>query len=200
MLVIRRALRHPEWVPSFADETRWNRLALPNLHAGSDVRPWHLVQRQAGRGDLDPKSLACYGLLRADTDQDAVALRAGAAGQPADRSFLGPGGERLAASGKQVLLLAWDNAGWHISQRVRAWIKGHNRRVRRKGGGRLVARRLPVKSPWLNAIESKWAQGKKAIVEPGRLLTAQETTERVGVYSHGDPEPPLVQPMEKKVA
>src|SRR5690349_11669974 len=30
--------------------------------------------------------------------------------------------ERLAAEGRKALLLVWDNAAWHKSQRVRAWI------------------------------------------------------------------------------
>jgi hypothetical protein len=38
---------------------------------------------------------------------------------------------------------------------------------------------LAVKSPWLNPIEPKWAPGKKAIVEPERLLAANEVG-RVG--------------------
>ena len=39
---------------------------------------------------------------------------------------------------------------------------------------RIVACSLPIKSPWLNPIEPKWVHGKRAIVEPDRLLTAQE--------------------------
>ena len=29
---------------------------------------------------------------------------------------------RLAAEGTTALLLVWDNASWHISQAVRAWL------------------------------------------------------------------------------
>jgi len=41
---------------------------------------------------------------------------------------------------------------------------------------------LPVKAPWLNAIEPKWVHGKRAIIEPGRKLTAAEVMERVWGY------------------
>ena len=58
---------------------------------------------------------------------------------------------------------------------------------------------LPVKSPWLNPIEPKWAHGKKAIVEPDRLLSAAEVCDRVYAYYGCDPEAPLVQQTEKKV-
>ena len=47
---------------------------------------------------------------------------------------------------------------------------------------------LPVKSPWLNPIEPKWVHGKRAIVEPTRLLSAHEVADRVCAYvgcSHG---------------
>ena len=88
----------------------------------------------------------------------------------------------MGAEGKRALLLVWDNAAWHVSGRVRAWIKVHNRKAKGEGGVRIVACVLPVKSPWLNPIEPKWAHGKKAIVEPERLLAANEIRARVYDY------------------
>ena len=83
---------------------------------------------------------------------------------------------RLQHAGVRVWLLIWDNASWHVSKRVRAWIRAHNRTVKRGGAGvRILPCYLPVKSPWLNPIEPKWVHGKRAIVEPTRLLSAQET-------------------------
>ena len=73
------------------------------------------------------------------------------------------------------MLLVWDNASWHISKRVRSWIKGHNRRAKADGGVRIVSCPLPVKAPWLNRIEPKWVHGKRAIIEPDRPLTAAES-------------------------
>ena len=87
--------------------------------------------------------------------------------------------DRLAAAGKAALLLVWDNAAWHVSKEVRAWLRGHNRGVKRAGTGvRLVACRLPVKSPWLNPIEPKWVHGKRRAAAPDRTLTARETAAR----------------------
>ena len=45
-------------------------------------------------------------------------------------------------------------------------------------GVRIVACRLPIKSPWLNPIESKWVHGKRRAVAPDRTLSARETAER----------------------
>jgi DDE superfamily endonuclease len=53
------------------------------------------------------------------------------------------------------LLPVWDKASWHASRRVRSWIMAHNLRAKAEDGVRIVACFLPVKAPWLNAIEPK---------------------------------------------
>jgi len=99
--------------------------------------------------------------------------------------------------GKRVMPLIWDNATWHLSQQVRQWISNHNRQVKQSGTGvRLIVCQLPVKSPWLNAIEPKWIHAKRAIVEPDRKLTPQELKTRVCDYF----ECPLLEPLAKKVS
>jgi hypothetical protein len=194
------AATHPDWVLGFQDETWWSRLARPALHAWAGDEPLRLVERAPRRTDPDPKALACYGLLRADTGQMLLRFVQGRPVSQVTEDYLGWVCARLAAEGKTALLLVWDNASWHVSRRVRAWIRAHNRRAKVDGGVRVVAGFLPVKSPWLNAIEPKWAHGKKAIVEPDRLLTAEEVRQRVCAYYHCDREVPLVQATEKKVA
>jgi len=89
---------------------------------------------------------------------------------------------RLASEGKEALLMIWDNASWHISKEVRAWVRAHNRRVKQEGGCRLLVCRLPSKSPWLNNIEPKWVHGKRAVVEPERTLLADELKGRLCDY------------------
>jgi len=80
----------------------------------------------------------------------------------------------------RALRLVWDNASWHISHTVRAWIRTHNRQVKQeKKGVRILPCHLPTKSPWLNPIEPKWIHGQRKIVEPARLLTAREIEDRV---------------------
>jgi hypothetical protein len=56
-----------------------------------------------------------------------------------------------------------------------------------------VAGRLPVKSPWLNLVESKWAHGKRAVAEPERLLTAQQLKDRVCGYDGCEQSEPVQQ-------
>ena len=104
------------------------------------------------------------------------------AGRPVSgitRAFLAWVADRLAAEGVRVLALVWDNAAWHVSREVRAWITAHDRRVKRDGGCRLLVCRLPSRSPWLNPIEPRWAHGKRAVAEPDRTLTGQELRQRL---------------------
>jgi transposase len=106
---------------------------------------------------------------------------------------------RLAVQGISGLLLIWDNASWHKSQQVRDWIRLHNRTVKQSGQGvRIVVCLLPSKSPWLNPIEPKWIHGKRAVSEPGRLLSADELEARVYAYYGCTSEAHLVMP--EKVA
>jgi hypothetical protein len=188
----------------FQDETWWSRLAQPSLSAwAADDRPLRLVEQTVAKTDPDPKALACYGLLvRAEAKTPERALLRFVDGRPISAvttAFLAWCCARLAAQGKRVLVLIWDNAAWHVSREVRAWRRAHNRQVKRDGQGvRIIACSLPVKSPWLNAIEPKWTHTKQHIVEPERLLTAQELAERVCAALGCPHEPHLSMP--KKVA
>jgi len=146
-----------------------------------------LIERTVARDDPDPKALACYGLLVRQWDaagqRDERMLLRFVTGRPVSAlttQFLDWCCARLAAQGKTALLLVWDNASWHISKAVRGWIKAHNRAVKRgEARVRIVVCPLPTKSPWLNPIEPKWMHGKRWIVEPARLLTADEIAVRV---------------------
>lgn len=84
--------------------------------------------------------------------------------------------------GKRALALIWDNAGWHLSKRLRHWIRAYNLQAKRDGKVRLLTLRLPRKSPWLNPIEVRWLHAKRATWEPQRLLSLDELRERLSAY------------------
>jgi transposase len=184
--LIRLSASHPEWALGFEDEVWWSRLARPGVCAwAEEEHPLRLTALTVPKDDPDPKAVACYGLyLRGFRGEggDEIWLRF-VEGRPVSgitTQFLAWCCEGLAAAGKKALLLVWDNASWHISQEVRGWIRAHNRQVKREGKGvRIVVCGLPIKSPWLNAIEPKWVHGKRRVVEAERLLTAWELIERV---------------------
>jgi hypothetical protein len=79
------------------------------------------------------------------------------------------------------------------TKEVRSWLRAHNRDVRRTGQGvRIVACYLPIKSPWLNRIEPHWVHGKRKVVEPAGLLSAQELANRICAHFGCDHEPHLI--------
>src|SRR4051794_41639398 len=104
------------------------------MHAWADCGPVRMRELEADKEDPDPKALACYGLLRGDTGGMLLRFVEGRPVSQVTEDFLAWACQRLAGEGKRALLLIWDNASWHVSPRVRSWIKAHNRRVKRDGG------------------------------------------------------------------
>lgn len=163
-------------------------MTQPDLHAWVDEgAALRLVEQIVPKADPDRKALACYGLLVScpaapTTLPEQVWLRL-VEDRPISAvttQYLAWCCDKLAKLGKKALLMIWDNASWHISKAVRNWIRDHNRAVKQQGTGvRIVACYLPSKSPWLNRIEPHWMHAKRKIVEPARLLTAQELADRV---------------------
>jgi len=151
------------------------------VEAGEPVR---LLQKEPSKDDPEPKALSCYGLYLPELKETWLRFVDGRPVSAITTRFLSWSCQKLEAMGKKALLLIWDNASWHKSHEVKGWIDAHNRRVKASGGGvRIVGCLLPIKSPWLNAIEPKWIHGKRKAVEPERLLGAYELADRVcGVF------------------
>lgn len=99
------------------------------------------------------------------------------------------------ALGKRAILLLWDNASPHESQTARRWLRAQSARRAQYGQGvRLIVPFLPVKSPWLNAIEPKWLAGKKRACKPERALSGAEVADRVCATHDCPHHPHLVAP------
>ena len=184
--LIRLAATHPAWALGFQDETWWSRVTQPRLHTWTtDGQPLRLVEQTVARDE--PKALACYGVLwrNMDGQGDALWLRF-VDGRPVSNvttQFLDWCCRQLAARGKTAWLLVWDRAPWHASAVVREWIRTHNQQVKQGTAQvRILNCPLPSKSPWLNPIEPHWRHGKRAVVEPTRLLSLQELPARACAY------------------
>jgi hypothetical protein len=151
-----------------------------------------LAVHPADPADPEAKALACYGLWLPERQRMLLRFVDGRPVSPVTCVFLAWAAEQLAAEGVRVLALVWDNASWHISREVRAWVRDHNRRVKTVGSGcRLLVCRLPSRSPWLNPIEPKWVRGKRAVVEPARKLSGAELKQRLCEHYRS----PLLQPL-----
>jgi transposase len=171
--------KHPEWVVGFLDEVWWSRLARPPLRAWSAGDPVKMHVLSRPEDDPDPIAICCYGLLRQDTDRVMLRFVEGRPVGDLTAQFLNWVCEQLRAEGKSRLVVIWDVPSWHSGRPVSDWLEEHNRGVKRDGGVQIVLCPLPVKSPWLNNIETRWGPAKRAILEPDRLLTAQEVVSRV---------------------
>jgi transposase len=56
------------WEVGYLDEVWWSRVSQPNLHSwGEKDEPLHLQELSVDKNDPDPKALACYGMLSADS-------------------------------------------------------------------------------------------------------------------------------------
>ncbi len=185
------AQRLAGWVFGFQDEVWFSRLAQPRLHTWTQGQPLRLQAKEkekaahktAPKEPKEPEALACYGLLREDSGEMMLRFVEGRPVSGVTIAFLEWITTTLAAQGVRVLVMAWDNASWHLSAAVKTWIKEHNRRKKQtQTGCRLLVCALPVKSPWLNAIEPKWVHGKKNTLEPQRKLSASELQQRLCDY------------------
>jgi hypothetical protein len=142
-------------VLGYEDEVWFSRLAQPHVRTWTDQKGVRLLEKTTDKADADPQAIACYGLLRADTGHMLLRFVEGRPVSHVTAQFLDWLTTEMAAAGKTALLLIWDNARWHTSQEVRQWLTAHNQKVKREGGCRLLACRLPTRSPWLNNIEPK---------------------------------------------
>ena len=133
----------------------------------------------ADENDPDPDAIACYGLLRLDTRKVMLRFVEDRPVGDVTIQFLDWVCESITKEGKRILIVIWDDACWHTADGVALWVREHNERAKRNGRARIVICELPVASPWLNNIEPCWKHAKKAILDPDRKLTAQETVSRV---------------------
>ena len=176
------------WAVGYADEVGGSRVAQPKMHSWSEAgRPLRLHQLQVSKEAPDPKALSCYGLLEPDSQPIRLRFVDGRPVSQVTTAFLQWLCQQLQRQGQRGLVLIWDNASWHVSKEVRPWLQQHKRSVlaaEREGhaGGRILPCWLPTKSPWLNRLEPQWVHGKRAMVEPARLHTAQEVESRVCDY------------------
>src|SRR5439155_1189928 len=113
----------------FQDEVWFSRLAQPSLHTWAAGQPLRLGLHAAGRDEPEAKALACYGLWLPERERMLLRFVAGRPVSGVTRAFLAWVAGQLAAEG--VRALVWDDAPWHVSREVRAWIGAHDRRAKR---------------------------------------------------------------------
>jgi hypothetical protein len=177
--LIQVAAKHSDWVLGFLDEVWWNRLSRPSLNTWTAGPPLKLPVLKLADDDPDPIAFCCYGMLRNDSHKVMLRFVDGRPQGSFTAQFLSWLSQELRDEGKRRLIVVWDDASWHACDQVVTWLKEHNYRVRERDGVEIIHFELPTKSPWLNNIEPCWQHARKAIMEPDRTLTAEETRMRV---------------------
>ena len=133
------------------------------------------------------KAIACYGALRHDTHQVALAFSEGQPRSAETLVFLPHLLNLARVEHKKVVVVIWDNASWHKSKMVRTWIAAHNRRAKQTGDVRLLTCLLPKQSPWLNPIEPRWVHAKRQVCQPHGILSPDELKRRIAAHFHTVP-------------
>ncbi len=172
----------------FDEAEGWfSRFAQPTAHAwalpGEAVQ---LVQREPKRGEKE-KARACFGARRQDNEQVYLYFSPGQPNSEHQGVFISAWLALARPEGKSVVVIIWDNASWHLSQRLREWIRAYNRAAKAAGEPRLLVHALPLKSPWLNPIEPCWIQAKRAVCEPAGDLSPAELRRRLYVHFNTEP-------------
>lgn len=87
---------------------------------------------------------------------------------------------RYATRGIRFLVLFWDNAPWHLAQRLHRMVARYNRHAKRHGRLRVLLFPLPIKAPWLMPLEAIFGQTKRAVgpTERESLGVLQDAVQR----------------------
>jgi transposase len=157
------------------DEGWFSRFAQPKICSWAHPEQALKVAQRSPSAQTQDKALACYGALRHDTRQVYLHFTQSQPDSDATSDYL----QRLLALArslrKSYLLIIWDHAAWHLSRKVRAWLKNYKQQAKRRGDFHLLVLPLPSKSPWLNPIEPCWHHAKRQTLEtaPTPLLPYQ---------------------------
>lgn len=174
-----QARQHPDWLLLDEDECWFSRFSQPSAHAWAlPGEALQLVQREALRAENE-QALACFGARRQDTERVYLYFSHGQPNSEHQWVFIIALLAVARAEGKSVVVVIWDNASWHLSKRIRHWIRAYNRAAKAAGEPRLLVHGLPIKSPWLNPIEPCWVHAKRAVCEPDGDLAAIELRRRL---------------------
>ena len=140
--------------------------------------------RVAQRWNEPVQTTALYAALDDETQQSFLRWSEGQPDSEETIRFL----EALMAywtqKGKRFIVLFWDRAPWHTSQRTRDWIRAYNQRAKRQGLSRLIVCVLPVRSPWLMPLESVFGWTKHQVLGDRLFETIHELRAAVEHYFH----------------
>ena len=143
------------------DECWFSRFAQPNLHSFAQSGDNLQLVEQSPTANNEKKAIACFGAICQESGEPYFYL---ADGQPnTERTIVMLKALLIIAQSKSkwVLVVLSDRATWHQSKRLKLWLRVHNLLAKKATNGvRLLTYLLPLKSPWLNPMETIWLHAK----------------------------------------
>ncbi len=151
------------------DECWFSRFAQPMVKTWAERdQPLRLAERTPSAQASD-NALACYGAWCDATRQVYLHCTWGQPDREATIDYLQRWLALARGRRKQYLVIVWENASWHLSCTVRAWLKSYKQQAKTTGDVRFLVCSLPSKSPWLNPIEPPWTHAKRQTLDPSPL-------------------------------
>jgi transposase len=122
------------------------------------------MPRVAKRWSEAVDTTALYAALDDETQEAFLNWAEGQPNSEITIEFLEALMAHLNTQGKRFVVLIWDKASWHTSNRTTQWIRDYNRRAKQEGLTRLITCLLPTRSPWLMPLESVFGWIKHQIL------------------------------------
>ena len=171
--------RHEGWAAAFSDESWFVLWPRQSSTWAQRKRPQRIRKAKSWKKGQAPPSTCWY----ADLDATTRAVTGewhDTWNQHETWEHLKGTIRRYAAQGVRFLVLFWDNAPWHLAQRLRAMLARYNRHAKRHGRLRVLLVALPIKAPWLMPLEAVFGQTKRAVgpVERESIPALQNAVER----------------------
>jgi hypothetical protein len=135
---------------------------------------WDDRPRVAQRWNEEVDRTALYAALDDETQEAILQWAAGQPNSEVTVTFLDTLMDHWTQKGKRFIVLFWDKASWHTSQRTQQWIRDYNRQAKQQGLTRLIVCSLPTRSPWLMPLEAIFGHIKHQILGDRDFETISE--------------------------
>jgi len=170
---------HSGWAAAFTDESWFVLWPRQSSTWARRQRPQQIKKAKSWKKGQAPPSTCLYADLDAIT-HEVTAEWHDTWNQRETWQHLKGTIRRYAAQGVRFLVLVWDNAPWHLAQRLQRLLARYNRHAKRHGRVRVKLFALPIKAPWLMPLEAVFGQTKRAVgpIERESMPALQDAVER----------------------
>ena len=180
---MKRFAQRDEIEVMYEDECWFSRYAMPRLRSHGPRGERTRIPIREGPSAQPQKAVAVYGALTIPEKRICIQCVDQQPRSETTWNFLGCLVDYARRNHRRWLVVIWDNATFHKSQRLMEWIRQHNRaQSGRSDGVRIAPYRLPTRSPGLNPIEPHWLHCKRAVYSVATTPTPEQLKQSVRRY------------------